>query len=102
MRLDTLALLTLLFSRCCSEDWREEEKENENENEEEGNAGSYRRSSEQSANTTKTAVVLGRRNEKPQPIGAAGAKFVTSRPVRENPEEYSRTPNSGRMPSGSQ
>ena len=52
------------------------------ENEEEGNAGSYDRSSEQSANTTKTAVVLGRRNEKPQPIGAAGAKFVTSRPVR--------------------
>jgi hypothetical protein len=40
----------------CSEDWREEEKENENE--EEGNAGSYYRSSEQSADITKTAVVL--------------------------------------------
>ena len=76
--------------------------EEEKENEEEGNAGSYDRSSEQSANTTKTAVVLGRRNEKPQPIAAAGAKFVASRPVIENPEEYSRTPNSGRMPSGSQ
>ena len=53
---------------------RREEKEEEDEDEDQGNAGSYDRSSEQSTDTTKTAVVLGRRIEKPRRPQGTGAK----------------------------